>query len=52
MNNQVNMPPPEVSNPTAIDPKESNLAPPQDRYFRIAIVNVFKNLKEDISEDP
>lgn len=51
MNKQVNMPPPEASNPTAIDTKQSNLAPAQDKDFRIVIMNMFKTLKEDVNKN-
>lgn len=45
------MPPPEASNPTAIDPKQSNLAPAQDKDFRIVIMSMFKTLKGGVNEN-
>lgn len=45
-------PPLEASNPTLIDPEKSNWAEAQDRNFKIAILNMFKDLKEDMNKMP
>lgn len=46
------MPPVEASSPILIDPEKSNLAGAQYRSFKIAIVNMFKDLKEDMNKTP
>lgn len=43
------MPPPEASSPTAISPERCSLAE-QDKGFKTAIVNMFKDLKEDMNK--
>jgi hypothetical protein len=47
MNSQYNMPSPEASNFMVIGPKQCNLGEAQDKDFRIANMNMFKDLKED-----
>lgn len=46
------MPPVEASSPISIDPEKSNLAGTHDKSFKIAIVNMFKDLKEDMNKTP
>lgn len=46
------MPPVEASSPISIDSEKSNLAGAHDRSFKIAIVNMFKDLKEDMNKTP
>lgn len=41
------MPSPEASNFMVIGPKQCNLGEAQDKDFRIANMNMFKDLKED-----
>lgn len=43
------MPPPEARNSVVLGTKEINLAKPQDRDFRIVIMNMLKDLKEDMN---
>lgn len=50
MNKQDNIPPPETSNPIAINAEQSNSAEVQDKNFQIAIMNLFEDLKEDMSK--
>lgn len=50
MNDQDNKPSPEASNPTAEDPEKSNIAEAQDRDFKIAIRNMFNDLKKDLNK--
>lgn len=46
---QDNMPPPEASSTTAIGPERCSLAE-QDKGFKTAIMNMFKDLKEDMNK--
>lgn len=41
------MPLPEGSNHTVTGPEKSNLAEAQDKDFKVSIMNMFKDLKED-----
>lgn len=49
LNSQDNMPSTDVNNPVVICNK-INLAKSQDQDFKIGIMNMFKNLKEDINK--
>ena len=44
------MPSPEASNFMVIGPKQCNLAEAQDKDFKIAIMNMLKDLKEEINK--
>lgn len=44
------MPPPEAKNPTMLSPEKSNLSKAQNKNFKIEIMNLFKDLKEDINK--
>lgn len=49
MNNQDNMPLPEASNPIGISPEKNHLAEAENKDFKIAIVDMLKDLKEDMN---
>lgn len=51
MNNQDSMPCPEAHNSTVIFPEKTNLFKSQDSDFKIAIINLFKDLK-DVNKFP
>lgn len=42
------MPPPDSSDPTTVDPGKCNTAEAQDKYFKIAVMNMIKDHKEDM----
>lgn len=44
------MTPPEVRNPITISPEKTNLVEAHDRNFKIAIIHLFKDLKEDMDK--
>jgi hypothetical protein len=50
INTQYNMSPVELSNPTTADPEKCNINESPGRDFKIAIMNMFKDLKEDINK--
>lgn len=41
---------PEAANTTVIDAEKSNLTEAQDKDFQIAIMCLFKDLKEDVNK--
>ena len=41
---------PETNNPIVMGFRKSNLAEAQQKDFQIAIMNMFKNLREDMSK--
>jgi hypothetical protein len=45
-NSQDNMSPPDPSNHTAVDPEKLNTAEAQNKDFKIAAVDMLKDLKE------
>lgn len=42
--------PPEVSNTTVTGPEKSSLAKSQDKDYKIAIMNMFKDFKKDMNK--
>lgn len=40
----------ETNNPITVSPKKCYKAKAQDKDFKVAIVNIFKDLKEDINK--
>lgn len=55
MNNQDSVPSSEANNLTAIIPMTSNLtevAEAQDQDFKLSIINMFKDLKEEVNKMP
>lgn len=46
MNSQEKMSPPEPNNPVIEGPEKCSIAKAQDRGFKIAIINIFKDLKD------
>lgn len=44
------MPPPGHRNSPAISPKKSNTAETQDKYFKIALMSMLKDLNEDMNK--
>lgn len=49
-NSQYNMPHPEARNPVIIRAEKCNPADAQDKDFKTAIMNMFKDLKENINK--
>lgn len=50
MNKQDNMSSPEARNHIIIGPEKSNLAESQDKILKIAVMGIFKDLKEDMNK--
>lgn len=50
INIQDNMPPLEPSNPTTVSPEKCNVAETQDKDFKIVIMNMYKEHKENVSK--
>lgn len=50
INNQHNIPPLEANNPIVLGPEKGNLSKAQDKYFQTAIVNILKDLREDMNK--
>lgn len=52
MKDQDNKHPPEATNPIVLGSKESKLAEVQDKDFKIAIMSMFKDLKDTVNKCP
>lgn len=50
MKNQDNKYPPEATNPIVLGSKESILAEVQDKDFKIAVMSMFRDLKDNVNK--
>jgi hypothetical protein len=50
MNNQDSTPPPEPSNRITEEPEKDNIAEAQDKDFKMAVMNMFRDLREVVNK--
>lgn len=50
MNNQDNMSSPEIRTPIVMFPEKGNLADAKDSYFKVAMMNMYKEPKDDMNK--
>lgn len=44
------MPPPEPSNSPTVSPEKNNMAGTQDKYFKVVLTDMLRDLKEDTNK--
>ena len=50
MNNQDSTPPPEPSNRITEEPEKDNIAEAQDKDIKMAVMNMFRDLREVVNK--